>query len=346
MTGPAVGPDASSSRRPPVTGGRIIAELVLANVFIDSVAFVFARQAPARYVEEIAAAALLVTIVVNCALIYVALLPLRTLEATADRVARGDLRARVHLPRYADRDLARVGTALNDLLDTVTADRARVRHLAAQVIRAGDAERAAIARELHDSTAQQLAALDLLLAATVRESTRQGYDGALGHRLGVMQEIVGEAIHEVRALAHSVHPRLLEERGLTAALEALAGRTRDATGVEVRVTSDARAEVPPAIAATLYRVAQEAVGNAVRHAAARTVHVTVAVDATTAALAVEDDGRGFDLGASGTPAGMGLFTMRERAALVGGWVDVTSRSGGGARVSIRVPLASADEGAA
>lgn len=326
-----------------MSGTRVVTQLALANVVIDVIAFVFARAAPARYVEEIAATALVVTLVVNFALVRAALLPLRTLEAAADRVASGDLAARVHLPAYADRDLRRVGIALNHLLDTVAADRARVHTLAAQAIHAGDQERASIARELHDSTAQHLAALDLLLSATARENERAAHDVPLAQRLGVMQELVGETLHEVRNLSHTVHPRVLEELGLTAALEALAARTREAALVEVWASSDARAAVPPLAAATLYRVAQEALRNAIKHAAPRRIHLVVTADAYEATLTVDDDGRGFDFAeAERARAGMGLFTMRERVGLVGGRMRIVSRPGQGTRVQAIVPVATPD----
>src|SRR5258705_5194732 len=114
--------------------------------------------------------ALGLSLVVNLGLVYVALRPLSDLETAAARVSGGDLEARVAPSRLADRDMARVGTTLNTLLDNLTNDRARVRRLAAQVISAQDEERARVARELHDSTAQMLAAVMLPLRPAAREN--------------------------------------------------------------------------------------------------------------------------------------------------------------------------------
>jgi signal transduction histidine kinase len=201
-----------------------------------------------------------------------------------------------------------------------------MRHLASQVISAGDQERAHIARELHDSTAQSLSALEMLVTTSLREAP----GGPLHERLGVMREIVVETLTDVRTLSHNVHPRVLDDLGLVAALEFLARRTREGSGgaVAVRVTSDATARVPPAVASVLYRVAQEAVRNAVRHGRPRDLHITLAVDAREARLEVEDDGRGFDVAAADAArTGMGIFLMRERLALISGRLDVTSRPG-------------------
>ncbi|MEP6992559.1 MAG: hypothetical protein ABJA80_16615, partial [bacterium] len=99
------------------------------------------------------------SLVVNLLLVYVALRPLSDLESTAMRLGAGDAAARVPASMLADRDMARVGTTLNSLLDLLTEDRARALQLAAQVISAQDEERARVARELHDSTAQILTAV-------------------------------------------------------------------------------------------------------------------------------------------------------------------------------------------
>jgi signal transduction histidine kinase len=313
----------------------LLTKLLLASAVIDVSAFVVLNYTVEQYDTEVWVVTLLVTHLVNGALAYAALLPLGTLQAAASRVAEGDLDARARLPGIADRDIAAVADTLNRLLDGVTADRARMRALAAQVISAGDQERARIARELHDSTAQQLSALDLIITAMRRD----GKDAeSLGQRLDVMQQIVGEALGDVRTLSQNVHPRVLDELGLPAALEWLARRTRETSGAEVRVTSDVRTALPAPIASTLYRVAQEAVSNAVRHGAPRTVRLAVAADGGLVSLEVEDDGRGFDVAeAMARRGGMGLFTMRERVGLVDGRLEIVSRPGGGTRVHAAVP---------
>ena len=304
----------------------ILHKLVVADLFINAVAYLVMRQASPQWTTEIMIVSLGVTLMLNAALVWWALLPLRELEATARRVSRGDLDARVAEQRLADRDIARIGATLNQLLDGVTADRRRMRQLASQVISAGDQERAHIARELHDSTAQQLSALEMLVTSSLRETP----PGTLHERLAVMREIIVESLTEVRTLSHSVHPRVLDDLGLVAALEFLARRTRQQSGMAVHMTSDAVQEPPMAVASVLYRVAQEAVRNAVRHANARDITVRITVTAAEAVLTVTDDGRGFDVtAAEEARGGMGLFAMRERLALIAGTLDIVSTPGRG-----------------
>ncbi len=316
-------------------GVPLLGKLVVTDLLLNVVAFAAVSRAPLEYAGEITVAALLATLVVNAALVYWALLPLRALEATAARVSAGDLGARVPRSRLADRNFVRIGHTLNGLLDHVTADRVRMRHLASQVISAGDQERAHIARELHDSTAQSLSALEMLVTASLRETPA----GPLHDRLGVMRDVVVETLAEVRTLSHNVHPRVLDDLGLVSALEFLARRTREGSGVAVRVTSDVETAVPAPVASVLYRVAQEAVRNAVRHGRPRDLRVTVAADGREARLEVEDDGVGFDVAkAEGERTGMGIFLMRERLALIDGRLDVDSRPGAGTRVRATAPL--------
>ena len=283
------------------------------------------------------AAALVLSVIVSFALVRIALHPLLALEEAADRVWRGDFSARVKQSPLADRDMSRVGNTFNLLLDSIVRDRERMRRLASQVIAAQDEERARVARELHDSVAQTLAALVLQLSAAQRRST----DPALAEQLELVRAIAGEALEEVRLLSHTVHPRVLEDLGLPSALEWLARQTREAEGLAINVSvSPVPDTLPPPSAAALYRVAQEALRNAVRHAQARQVDIILEQDASGyLRLDVVDDGVGFDLAvAEERRPGMGLFAMRERVGLVDGTMDIDSIPGAGTRVSARVPL--------
>jgi signal transduction histidine kinase len=266
----------------------------------------------------------------------VALLPLRGIEVVASRVWRGDFGARVGVSPVADRDMKRIGTTFNLLLDGLVADRARMRALATAVIDAGDRERASLARELHDSTAQQLAALVLQLSVAARDST----DPALTERLDAMREQAKATLEEVRLLSHTVHPRVLDDLGLTAALNKLGREIGDVSGIEIDVMSDTNGQVvPPTAAAVLYRVAQTAVHNVVKHAHARHVDLRLTVEGPDAVLEIVDDGRGFDVeDAEQRRPGMGLFTMRERLSLAGGRFAVRSTLGSGTRITAAVPL--------
>jgi signal transduction histidine kinase len=280
--------------------------------------------------------ALVISLIVNLLLVQVALRPIRDLENTAHRVWGGDLEARVPPSLVADRQMVRVGRTVNLLLDALTSDRARMRRLASLVITAQDEERSRIARELHDSTAQSLTAIVLQLSAAARDARTP----EIAERLSDVKEMAGLALEEVRTLSHRVHPRVLDDLGLVAAVRWLARQARDSADVEITVDALGDTErIPAQVASVLYRVAQEALTNAVRHAAPTSVALTVRADADTATLEVSDDGRGFDIAeAEARRPGMGLFSMRERVSLVDGRLDLTSAPGSGTRVVAKVPL--------
>ena len=278
---------------------------------------------------------------VNAILVFIALRPLKDLEATAHRVSQGELGARVPGSVVADAGIQRVGNTLNVLLDSLEADRARMRTLADDVIQAGDRERANIARELHDSTAQTLAAL--LLELTVL--TAQNSDPQLEQRITKIRSIVSDVLEEVRLLAHTVHPRVLDDLGLGAALQLLARESVERSNVRVTYTGPANvASIDNASASALYRVAQEAVGNAIRHARAKSITIRLDLGARETELEIKDDGTGFapEVIEQRRP-GLGLFTMRERAALVGGRLTLQSGVGQGTSVRVIVPARPATE---
>jgi len=283
------------------------------------------------------AATLAVSLVVNVLLVLIALRPLNALEGTASRVNEGDFEARVPDLSIADSDMRRIGSMVNTLLDGLTSDRKRMRVLAKQVIQAGDRERAHIARELHDSTAQTLAALMLELSVLAGENA----DPRLTERLERVRKIVADVLDEVKLLAHTVHPRVLDDLGLSAALRLLGRETELRSNLQVSVEGEvANDALSATTASALYRVAQEAVGNALRHAGSTSIRMQLEVDDGSVLLSVVDDGQGFDVAdAEQRRPGMGLFTMRERAELVGGSLRIESEKGHGTRIVATVPAA-------
>ncbi len=285
----------------------------------------------------VVAAILSAVVALHLALVLIALRPIRDLETVASRVWKGDFGARVAHSSVADKEVLRVGSMFNLLLNGLAADRTRLRALASEVIAAGDRERAALARELHDSTAQHLAALQLQLAAAARDTT----DPVLAGRLTEARDAAASTLQEVRALSHSVHPAVLDDLGLDAALRRLARDASHGNGIDIDVNTVLVSEPMPAnVAGVLYRVAQEAVRNAVRHAAPRHVRIGLLRTRATATLEVTDDGCGFDLAAAERRrTGMGLLSMRERAALIDGTLDIKTADGDGTTVVAVVPLA-------
>jgi signal transduction histidine kinase len=312
----------------------LVAKLIGANLGVVAVLTV-AWVASGAVMRAEVVLAIVAVLVLHLIAVAIAIRPVQDHEEVASKVWKGDFGARVEQSAVADDQVLRVGVMFNLLLDGLANDRARMRALAAEVIEVGDRERAALARELHDSTAQRLAALLLQISVAARDAK----DPELAARLAAMRDSAEEVTEEVRLLSHTVHPRVLDDLGLVPALQKLARDSSTGTGIDVAVQADTDgATIPHPVAAALYRVAQEAVRNAVRHAAAHRVRVVLHQENGTATLEVLDDGKGFDLQeAEQRRPGMGLLSMRERVALVDGELVIRTAPGGGTSIGATVP---------
>jgi len=314
----------------------LAAKLVGANVAVIAV-LLAAWAATGRHVGGIVWLAAAAAVVLHLGLIVLALRPIRDLEDAAARVWHGDFGARVDRSALADDDVLRVGTMFNLLLDGLAADRTRMRALAAEVIATGDRDRAELAYELHDNAAQQGAALVLELSAAARDCT----DRALAERLAAARDMAAELTAQMRDLAQAVHPRVLDDLGLSAALRKLARDSSNRSGVTVDVRLPASTQgITAPIASALYRVAEEAVRNALRHASPRSIHITLDVDGPQGRLEIRDDGTGFDLSKveRGHAVG-GVRLMHDRLALLDGNLDVRTAQKSGTAVIATIPLA-------
>jgi signal transduction histidine kinase len=153
-----------------------------------------------------------------------------------------------------------------------------------------------------------------------------------------------EALAGLRTLMLELRPTALDQDGLEAALRQHLTRMQEVGGPAVALVADLRTEPPAELRAVLFRIAQEALANVHKHAAASQVTVTLADDREGARLSVRDDGRGFDPASAALPGHLGLATMEERAAMAGGWCRVESAPGSGATVTAWIPFASAEPG--
>jgi two-component system, NarL family, sensor histidine kinase UhpB len=238
-------------------------------------------------------------------------------------------------------DLALQLDATRALATSLERQREETRRLADMVIRAQEEERGRVARELHDEANQLLAALMTTVDAADALSV-EAASPALRDTLTRLRRLAGAALGDLQRIATELRPPALDEFGL---LPALTRHVRDRTegsGVAADVQIEGRRRrMPSAVELALYRIAQEALANVQKHAQARRVHVRLRFLPDAVRLDISDDGQGFDPGASRDDAertGLGLAGMRERASIVGGSVEVSSRPRGGTRVSARIPL--------
>jgi PAS domain S-box-containing protein len=217
---------------------------------------------------------------------------------------------------------------------------ARLVHLSHQLLRAQEEERRRIAREMHDQLGQELIALKLNL------QTAHGDSPASERRLNDSTAIVEQLIEQARDLSLELHPSILDDVGLAAALDWLCARQSERSGIPIEV----RGERPmPRLTreteAALFRIVQEAISNALKHAHAHAVTVTLRHDATRLEISVQDDGCGFEpeLAQRRDRNSLGLISMHERADLIGAAFDVRSRPGEGTRIVVRLPLPQGQE---
>ncbi|GAB2844964.1 hypothetical protein GCM10022221_50340 [Actinocorallia aurea] len=213
---------------------------------------------------------------------------------------------------------------------------------AERAIEAQEAERARLAREIHDGIAQRLASVGFHLSAalgalpahggpSVREARRQ---------IEAARELTGRAFTETRAAIAGLRPPVLDDLGLSAALAALAREAsarRPSLDITVTVSGELDAPLPDHLQTALYRIAQEAVANILRHASALSASLLLEFDRDRVRLIVIDDGRGFD--PRTIPAdSYGLRGMTERAELLRGRLTLRSRPGDGTTLRTVLPL--------
>ena len=200
-----------------------------------------------------------------------------------------------------------------------------------------EAEGKRIARELHDSVSQDLCCLILDMAQFQRELP--GSLGKVCDRINSQKEKLMEVAEAVDSVCRQLHPSVLERIGLNQALAHLCTEFNNRKGLHIRFShGEIPAALPAASALCLYRVAQEALRNIVRHANARYATVLISAAQGGLHLSIEDDGVGFDPKTVGAKARLGLVSMQERVRLVGGSLTIHSEPGNGTRIDLRVPL--------
>jgi len=212
---------------------------------------------------------------------------------------------------------------------TVESDRLR------QQVESAEKERERWARELHDETLQNLAAIRINLA-TALQSTGERREARIESAAEeAMAQLEGQ-INELNRLINDLRPAALERLGLAGALQALAEESSARSGVEVKTTVELSGERSGDEERIVYRLVQEALTNIVKHSGASLVEVSADEGDGAIRIVVRDDGDGFDPGVS--TAGRGLTGMRERIELLGGEIEVSSEPGKGTEISARVPL--------
>jgi len=284
----------------------------------------------------IAAAGLAAMLGANALLVWLALSPLRSLQAAAQRVRGGDFDTRAADSLVADQDTRRLIDTFNAVIEAAAAHRQRMRDVSARSQISVEDERKRVARELHDGIAQELAALRVRLRLA-----RSAVEPHLRER--ILDEVgdgISDAIEELRRVARGLRPPALEMLGLAAAIESYARPVADAAGIVLDFRGDdVSGLLPDETELALYRVLQEALSNIVRHSGAASVTIRLDREDDHVRMSIRDDGKGFDTsGPDRHWGGLGLFGMEERAAAVGGRLDIMSARGEGTRLDVVIPI--------
>jgi signal transduction histidine kinase len=243
---------------------------------------------------------------------------------------------RAGTPSFRDPDARVLRDFARSMTERLAAERSveleRLRH----GVQARERERTRWARELHDETVQELAALRLMLAG-VRDDDDVG---ALRHATVEAINRLDREIDGLRHLITDLRPAVLDDLGLVAAIDALARRAGaiDALAVEtdIGLEREGGVRLDPELESAVYRIVQESLTNVAKHAGANRARVAVHTENARLIVTVSDDGRGF---AAEPTGGFGLEGMRERAELVGGELEVLGRPGVGTSVRLTVPIA-------
>lgn len=215
----------------------------------------------------------------------------------------------------------------------------RNHELAQKLIAVQEGERLSLARELHDELAQHCTAIRIE-ASYIQRSRDLERIGASARRAASSAELLQEG---VRRLLRRLRPAELDALGVVAALQSLCRAWQERSGIACAFRHEGELQdLGEAVDTTVYRVAQEALANVMRHAQAASVHIDLRSTSSGLQLSVEDDGRGF--GTSDPTRGLGLLGASERAAALGGRIDMLSSPGSGTRVCMRLPLPSTSRG--
>jgi signal transduction histidine kinase len=223
-------------------------------------------------------------------------------------------------------------------LNTIERTKEELYALAAKLVSAQEEERQRIARELHDDVGQRLALLQIEVGTLAEKlSPLVAKDAAA--RFDVIASQIDGLCEEIRTLSQNLHPAVLEHLGLIPALRQLGRDFEQRYSIRTRFSArDIRPGAAGVAGLALYRIAQEALHNIIKHADAKSVDIALVGGAADLHLSIRDVGRGFDSHVARQSGGLGLISMRQRAELIRGTFAIHSEPGVGTQIKVCVPI--------
>ena len=266
----------------------------------------------------------------------------------------GVLNVASHQPRHFTEDdmhlLHAIGDQLGiaieeaELYERLRKERENYRRLARHMLIAQEEERGRVARELHDETSQSLTGLSLNMQAILNIAQASNFgDSAFKARLEKAYNITLQLSSEISKIMKSLRPTALDSLGLTPAIHQYAESRLQPLGISVSVTHEgSEKRLPSEVEFALYRIAQGAISNIAWHSKASNTTINVRYDSNKVIMRIEDNGTGFNssepIEVDESGRGRGLFSMKERASLLGGTCDIKSQPGKGTKVIVEAPM--------
>ena len=291
------------------------------------------------------------SLIINYYILRSVLHPIDALQQMVERIDRGDTAVRADLQKIDDPQLQRFAQSLNTMLGRlaahtrmIEANRAQLRQMSRQVLSAQEDERKRIARELHDDTSGALARILLNLEMCQELTPEEMY--TVREKMSATRILTEQTLENIRKMIFDLRPALLDDLGLAAAIRWYAKNNLEPAGVRVQLDLANGLRGSPTVETALFRIAQEAINNIVRHAQAKHANIHLSQTLTDWNLVVHDDGRGFDATPGFRDESLaephwGLFGVRERAQLLGGTFQIESAQGKGTTLCVEIPIAQA-----
>lgn len=263
--------------------------------------------------------------------------PLRHVADGAARIAAGQFGQRV--PTERDDEIGQLAASFNEMAANVAErdaslrqSREQLRQLSKRLLTVQEQERIRIAREVHDELGQALTAMKIDLQQIARRHAM------MEEPLVPVAHTIDQIVDLVRRIAGDLRPAILDDLGVSAALEQQLRRLRESSGIRTSLTVSEEPELDTLTGATLYRITREALANVVRHAGASQVDVSLDIRGGAAVLEIKDNGRGITREEISGPGSLGLLGIRERAELLGGTMAIEGRPGEGTALTVTLPI--------
>jgi len=284
---------------------------------------------------------IVISLILNFAIIQAALHPLRELRQIVNRIQAGQAEVTQLALEDTDPDIHRLTTALNSLITQLETSNQELRVLSERAINAQEDERKRIARSLHDDTGQSLSTLIINLERLEKHIPTDSEE--LVNRLRSIRRMAAESLECLRSIIYDLRPAILDDLGLLPAIRWYARTNLEQAGIQVELNfPDELPTLPQPLTTTLFRISQEGVNNIIRHSQAKSACISMGVQENEVYLQIKDDGHGFEPNRLSSKAidmqHWGLIGIQERIELVGGKLSISSDPAHGTSLLVTVPL--------